>query len=90
MYRTAKARARELVGTVEFEFRRKYLLTENDERYLSLTREDMLTDIWAHRFVDDPKAMDEVEDEDFDADDVAAQLGYGDNIELPDDFEDVK
>lgn len=90
MYRTAKARARDLVGTVEFEFRRKYLLTETDPRFLDVTLEDMITDIWAHRFADDPKSMDEVEDEEFDADDVAAQLGYGDNIELPDDFEDVK
>lgn len=91
MYRTAKARARELVGTVEFEFRRKYLLTESDPRYLSMTREDMMTDIWAHRFADDPKSLEEVEDEDFDMDDVAAQIGYGAQVEdLPDDFEDLK
>jgi hypothetical protein len=29
----------------------------------------------AHNFVDDPKAAEEVEDEDFDPDDVARQIG---------------
>lgn len=50
-----------------------------------------MTDIWAHRFTDDPKSLEEVEDEDFDMDDVADLIGYGTPVEdLPDDFEDIK
>ena len=47
----------------------------------------MLTDIWAHRFHDDPKLLDEVEDEDFDPDDVARQIGHDKDV---DDWELVK
>lgn len=85
LYRAAKARARDRVDTIEFQYRRKFNLTENDPRFLDLTVEDMLTDIWASKFADDPKLLEEVEDEDFDPDDVAAQLGY----DLPNDFEDL-
>lgn len=63
-------------------------MTENDPRFLSLTTEEMLTDIWAHKFIDDPKALEEVVDEDFDPDDVAAQIGYLEK-DLPNDFEDL-
>ena len=56
-----------------------------------MTVEGMLTDLWSHRFNDDPKALDEVENPDFDIDDVEAQIGYTpkNNTVLPDDFEDV-
>lgn len=84
----AKEAARQRCNTIEFQFRRRYLLTENDPRFLDLTTEEMLTDIWAHRFNDDPKTLEEVEDTDFDADDVAAAIGYR-APELPDDFEEV-
>lgn len=85
--RSAKEAARHRHSTIEFHFRRRYSLTENDDRFLDLTIEDMLTDLWAHKFVEDPKALDEVEDTDFDEDDVAAQIGYGGA--MPDDFEDL-
>lgn len=49
----------------------------------------MLTDNWAHRFKDDPKLLGEVEDEDFDPDDVARQLGYGTGPAAADDWEDL-
>lgn len=88
MYRQAKESARQRHNTIEFQFRRRYSLTENDPRFLDLTTEEMLADIWAHKFFEDPKALEEVEDEDFDPDDVARQLGYGDD-NLPNDFEDV-
>lgn len=84
----AKERARVRYNTVEFQYRRRYSLTENDPRFLSLTTEEMLTDIWAHKFIDDPKALEEVVDEDFDPDDVAAQIGYVEE-DLPNDFEDL-
>lgn len=43
---------------------------------MDATTEEMLTDVWAHRFLADPKLLNEVVDEDFNADDVAAQIGY--------------
>lgn len=30
----------------------------------------MLTDVWAHRFKDDPKLLEQIEDDDFDLDAV--------------------
>lgn len=51
----------------------------------------MLTDIYAHKFANDPKLLEEVEDADFDPEDVAAAIGYRPpEQEMPDDFEDVK
>lgn len=32
-----------------------------------------MTDYWAHRYFEDPKLMDEVEDEGFDAEEIEAQ-----------------
>ena len=81
----ARAAAIERVGTVEFEYRRIYNLTVNDPRFLDATVDEMLTDIFAHQFKNDPKSMDEVEDDDFDPDNVAAEL----NANNPDDWEEV-
>lgn len=56
----------------------------------------MATDLWMHRFAEDPKAVENtIEDEDFDPDNVAAEIGYREpagapDAELPDDFEDLK
>ena len=44
----------------------------------------MLEDYWMHTFYDDPKAANEVEDEDFDPNTVAEQIGA---VPLPNDFE---
>ncbi len=52
----------------------------------------MLTDIWAHRFSEDPKLLNDVEDEDFDPDDVAAQIGANHAVQndpVGDDWEDM-
>lgn len=46
----------------------------------------MLTDYWAHTYFDDPKAIEEVEDDDFDIDSVADEIGYK---SAPDDWEDL-
>lgn len=46
----------------------------------------MYADYWAHTYFDDPKAAEEVIDEDFDPDDVARQIGAP---TLPDDFEEL-
>lgn len=44
-----------------------------------------MADFYAHTFHDDPKAMDEVEDEDFNIDDVASIIGAND----PGDWEEL-
>lgn len=44
----------------------------------------MLTDYWAHTFYDDPKALDDAEDFDFEIDSVADEIGY-----QPDEWEDL-
>ena len=49
----------------------------------------MLADFWAHTFEDDPKALDEIEDEDFNPDDVADLIGAPPPVE-PDDWEDLR
>lgn len=62
---------------------------------MDTTVEEMLTDIWAHRFKEDPKLLNDlVEDDDFDAASVAAEIGVPDGaqeMDLPpdDDFEDL-
>jgi hypothetical protein len=84
----AKEAARQRHSSIEFLYRRKYNLPETDPRFMELTVEEMLTDLWAHKFADDPKALEEVVDDDFDVDAVAEKLGYAE--QLPDDFEDLK
>lgn len=86
--RRAKDAARDRVDTIEFEYRRRYNLTINDPRFLDATTEEMLTDIWAHRFKEDPKLLNEFEDEDFNPDDVAAEIGRPQaDLEPPSDWE---
>lgn len=53
---------------------------------MQATLDDMFFDFHAHHFYDDPKAADEVEDYDFDPDDVARQIGH----DTPGDWEDLK
>lgn len=55
----------------------------------------MMTDYWAHHYFDNPKAAEEVEDEDFSMADELANLereaaGQESQMVIPDDFEDVK
>jgi len=57
-----------LSETLEFAFRRRYLMPPADPRFLAATHEDIVTDFWAHRFWDDPKLRNEIVNEDFDAD----------------------
>lgn len=47
----------------------------HDPRFLESTIEEMLADYWSHTYEDDPKAMEEVVDEDFDENDVARLIG---------------
>lgn len=86
--------------TVEFQFRRRYGLPPNDPRFLDCTREEILTDWWAHQHVDDPGLRNEVamDDEDFQAELAAMEAeaaGRDDAAPAPspgddeDDFEPV-
>lgn len=84
--RWAKEEARQRYNSVEFWYRRKYNLTSNDPRYLDTTLDEMFADFWAHTYFDDPKAIENtVEDEDFDADDVARLIG----ADVPTEQEDI-
>ena len=47
-----------------------------DPRFLDATVDDMMVDFYSHLFTDDPKAAEEIEDEDFNADDVAELINY--------------
>lgn len=85
----AKERARNLYDTIEFWFRRKYNLPANDPRFLDSTIEEMLTDFWAHTYYDDPKALDTYEDDDFDIDSVADEIGYTPPPADDDDWEEL-
>ncbi len=71
--------------TTEFWFRKKYNLTPNDPRFLSMTTEDMLAEFWAHHYYDNPKAREIVEDDDFNLEAELAELGD----EFPDDMVDL-
>lgn len=47
----------------------------------------MLADYYAHLFHDNPKELEAVEDDDFDPDRVAEELGYGADEPDPGDWE---
>ena len=58
---------------------------------MDATPDEMLADYYAHLFHDDPKELEAVEDDDFDPDSVAEQIGMGgSSLPLPDDWEDMK
>lgn len=71
-----------LARTPEFEFRRRYRLAPTDPRFLACTQEEILLDIWAHRFWDDPKLEQEEINEDFGSD-VAEFFGDEEDEEAP-------
>lgn len=81
----ARELGRQRHKTVEFWYRHKYNLPVTDQRFLDATIEEMMADYFAHTFFEDPKAAEEVVDEEFDPDDVARLIG----AELPDDMEDL-
>lgn len=83
----AKERGRELAGSLEFWFRRRYQLPPTDPRFLSLTPEDIETEWFAYQYAESG-AGEEAEDEDY-ADHVA-ELEQKLGIPVGDDeFEDV-
>jgi hypothetical protein len=79
-----KRQGRELAGTLEFWFRRKFNLPPNDPRFLEMTDEGMAVEFWAHHYAEKPPA-EEIEDDDLDVDQVLADIERN-----PDGWEDVK
>lgn len=78
--------------TYAFWYRKKYNLTSTDPRFLDATIDEIMADYFAHTFFDDPKAADEVVDDDFDPARVAEILGIdmpGQDDPLPDDWENL-
>lgn len=96
--RDARQWGRQLSESVEFEFRRRYMLAPNDPRFLDCTVEDVLVDVWAHRFADDPKLRDEDVSSDFEGDvdaweedeDIPAGGSVADLPPDPGDFDQVE
>ena len=68
---------------MEHWFRRKYLLSPNDPRFLEATPEEMLTDYWAWHYFEKPNENKDIDD-DFDLDAVLLE-----NESAPDDWEEV-
>lgn len=48
-----------------------------------------MTDVWAHRFRNNPKLLEEIEDDDFDPDDIPDLVPVPD-ADAVNDFEEVK
>lgn len=61
-------------------------MAPTDPRFLDLTVDDMLTDLLAHNYVDNPKAMETIVDENFDPDEVENILKENPGP-APDDWE---
>lgn len=65
-------------------------MPSTDPRFLDADLEEMLTDVWAHRFADDPKLLEQIEDDDFDLDAVLDDVGrFKDHDGVADDWEDL-
>lgn len=66
---------------MEFWYRRKYNLTSSDPRFLDATTDEMFSDYWAHYYADNPKAHDEVADDDFNLEDELARIELEDSAD---------
>lgn len=75
--KSAKRRAKDRFSSYEFAFRKRYGLPPTDPRYLSATRDLMIEDYWLH-FYAEHGVKDEVEDEDFNLDEVLESMESGD------------
>lgn len=60
-----------------------------DPRYLDATVEEMMTDYWAHHYYDNPKAREEVEDEDFSLEAEIARMEAEAENDDPENWVDV-
>jgi hypothetical protein len=64
--------------TIVFWFRKQYNLSPRDPRFLALTPEEVEAEYYAHEFAARPPASEEFEDDEFDTDDILAQLEAND------------
>jgi hypothetical protein len=69
---------------MEFWFRKKFNLAPNDPRFLDLTQEQLFIEYWAWQYDANPNLSEEVEDDEFDLDEVVRSME-----ERPDDWEAV-
>jgi hypothetical protein len=56
------------------------MLTPTDPRYLAATRDQIIEDYWLHHYAENG-VKDEIEDEDFDLDEIQQRLADGDDWE---------
>lgn len=84
----AQEKARELVHSYEFIFRRRYNLPPTDPRFLNATQEEIETDYWAHWYTDHPNEANAVlsDDPDFDLETIKAKMEAGAD---PKDWEEI-
>lgn len=59
--------------TISFWFRRKYLLSPIDPRFLDLTLEQIETEYWAYHYFEQPPG-EEFDDDEFDEDSIMAEI----------------
>ena len=69
---------------MEFWFRKRFSLAPTDPRFLDLTTEQLVVEFWAWSYDANPNLSEEVEDEDFDIEEVKRRME-----ENPDDWADV-
>ena len=77
-----------MADSLAFLFRQRYRLPPTDSRFLDATFEDMLVDEWACRYHEDPKAADEIVDDEFDVEQELARLDQ--EVGNVNDWEEVK
>ena len=78
--KAAKQRGRDLAETYQFWFRRKFVLSPRDPRFLELTPEEVEAEYWAWHYADSD-STEEYEDDDFDAESILASLNNEDEWE---------
>ncbi|WP_161548784.1 hypothetical protein [Pseudomonas sp. Q1] len=61
------------MGTISFWFRRKYLLSPIDPRFLDLTLEQMEAEYWAYHYFEQPPG-EEFDDDEFDEESILAEI----------------
>lgn len=78
--RDRQARAKTRAQSAEFQYRQHYRLAETDPRFLALTPDAILTELWAIWYSHDPKRLSEP-DGDSDFEQTLQEMGLGDGDE---------
>lgn len=72
--KAARKTGKALSQTYAFWFRKTYQLAPTDPRYLAMTEEDVMTEFWAYELSNRDSSEEEIEDEEFDLDEVLAGI----------------